>query len=115
MNTTHVKQVVLVTVIVAGGASGIAVAAASGASQAAPASTPTGGHAMQHQTPSDCIQRNGGDWNACNVGHSGRGDAPFRITRPRTPDECILINAGDYNACAVGNDSRGDLPYKPVR
>jgi hypothetical protein len=28
-------------------------------------------------TPDQCIQRNGGDYNACNVGNSGRGDLPY--------------------------------------
>ena len=31
-----------------------------------------------HRTPNDCIRLNGGDYNACNVGHSGRGDLPYR-------------------------------------
>jgi roadblock/LC7 domain-containing protein len=29
-------------------------------------------------TPNDCIKLNGGDFNACNVGNSGRGDLPYR-------------------------------------
>jgi hypothetical protein len=28
-------------------------------------------------TPDSCIERNHGDWNACNVGNSGRGDRPY--------------------------------------
>ena len=29
-------------------------------------------------TPTSCIELNHGDWNACNVGNSGRGDLPYR-------------------------------------
>jgi len=29
-------------------------------------------------TPNSCIELNGGDFNACNVGNSGRGDLPYR-------------------------------------
>jgi hypothetical protein len=29
-------------------------------------------------TPNDCIKLNGGDFNACNVGNSGRGDLPYQ-------------------------------------
>jgi hypothetical protein len=28
-------------------------------------------------TPNGCIAVNGGDWNACNVGHHGRGGQPY--------------------------------------
>jgi hypothetical protein len=40
-----------------------------------PMLSPLGGFA----SPSRCIQANGGDWNACNVGNSGRGDLPYRV------------------------------------
>jgi hypothetical protein len=29
-------------------------------------------------TPNQCIRLNGGDYNACNVGNSGRGDLPYQ-------------------------------------
>ena len=29
-------------------------------------------------TPNSCIERNDGDFNACNVGNSARGDLPHR-------------------------------------
>jgi hypothetical protein len=64
-------------------------------------------------TPDSCIELNQGDWNACNVGNSGRGDLPYKPTTstPNTPNECIELNQGDWNACNVGNSGRGDLPY----
>lgn len=34
----------------------------------------------RHTTPSQCIIRNGGDHNACNVGNSGRVDLPYQST-----------------------------------
>ena len=70
---------------------------------------------LRSDTPNSCIALNQGDWNACNVGNSGRGDLPYKpvASTPRTPNECIKINHGDWNACNVGNSGRGDLPYKP--
>jgi hypothetical protein len=66
---------------------------------------------QQPTTPNSCIERNQGDFNACNVGNSGRGDLPYRPTV--TPNSCIDLNQGDFNACNVGNSGRGDLPYRP--
>jgi hypothetical protein len=63
-------------------------------------------------TPNSCIELNHGDYNACNVGNSGRGDLPYRLVP--TPNSCIELNHGDFNACNVGNSGRGDLPYRPV-
>ena len=65
-------------------------------------------------TPDACITVNGGDWNACNVGNSGRGDLPFRPAVEYSPSQCIALNGGDWNACNVGNGGRGDLPYRPA-
>ena len=63
-------------------------------------------------TPNSCIARNHGDFTACNVGNSGRGDRSYRPVV--TPNSCIKLNRGDFNACNVGNSGRGDLPYRPV-
>jgi hypothetical protein len=65
-------------------------------------------------TPDSCIRMNHGDYNACNVGNSGRGDRPYRPVKVDTPNACVKRNHGDYNACNVGNSGRGDLPYRPV-
>jgi hypothetical protein len=62
-------------------------------------------------TPNACITVNGGDWNACNVGNSGRGDLPYRRPVGYSISQCIRRNGGDWNACSVGNRGRGDLPY----
>jgi hypothetical protein len=65
---------------------------------------------LRSDTPDSCIALNQGDWNACNVGNSGRGDQLHRsITN--TPNVCIALNQGDWNACNVGNSGRGDLLY----
>jgi hypothetical protein len=46
-------------------------AAAPSTASAQRADPPAGG------TPNSCIERNAGDWNACNVGNAGRGDLPY--------------------------------------
>ena len=72
---------------------------------AAPAGT--AGHARTTvTTPNQCVLVNGGDYDACNVGNSGRGDLPYRVARHATPNQCVLLNGGDYNACNVGNRGR---------
>ena len=40
-----------------------------------------GGSGGQASTPNGCIVLNGGDYNACNVGNSGRGDLPYGRVR----------------------------------
>jgi hypothetical protein len=75
-------------------------------------------------TPNSCIRANRGDYNACNVGNSGRGDLPYRpaaISRTasdtpvRTPNDCIRVNHGDWTGCNVGNTGAGDRPYRKAR
>ena len=51
-----------------------ALAAAGTAYATASAASPN----RQPNTPSQCIKLNGGDYTACNVGNSGRGDLPYR-------------------------------------
>ncbi len=74
------------------------------------ASTPSQ-ERQQAATPNSCIRLNHGDFNACNVANSGRGDLPYRPIA--TPNSCIRLNHGDFNACNVANSGRGDLPYRP--
>jgi hypothetical protein len=116
MNVNSAQRLALGVTLVATLSGGLALAAtsASGSTQK-PSSTPTSVLTGQPQTPNECIRLNGGDYNACNVGNSGRGDLPYKVIQPRTPNECILLNRGDYNACNVGNSGRGDLPYQPVK
>jgi hypothetical protein len=87
----------------------VALAAAGTAYNAASAATPN----PRPYTPNQCIRLNHGDYNACNVGNSGRGDLPYQRVA-NTPNDCIRLNHGDYNACNVGNSGRGDLPYEPI-
>jgi Ni,Fe-hydrogenase III small subunit len=63
MNAVHPNKI-LVAVFAACASGGI-FAAASVSALAAPV------------TPNSCITVNGGDYNACNVGNSGRGDLPY--------------------------------------
>jgi hypothetical protein len=53
-------------------------------------------------TPNACITVNGGDWNACNVGNSGRGDLPQLPPVGYSSNQCISRNEGDWNACNLG-------------
>ena len=62
-------------------------------------------------TPNACITVNGGDWNACNVGNSGRGDLPYQPPVGYSASQCISRNGGDWNACNLGDSGRDDLPY----
>jgi hypothetical protein len=56
-------------------------------------------------TPNGCIEVNGGDWNACNIGHSRRGDLPYLpLQAPaHSVARCIQRNVGDAPACLVGS------------
>lgn len=46
-----------------------------------PAPSPTAPAIGGFASPNRCIEINRGDWNACNVGNSGRGDLPYRVVR----------------------------------
>jgi roadblock/LC7 domain-containing protein len=81
---------------------------------ATPAPAPAPDHTSGPASPNQCILLNGGDYNACNVGHTGSGDQPYDVVKHHTPTDCILLNGGDYNACNVGNSGAGDKPYRPL-
>jgi hypothetical protein len=51
--------------------------------QPRPAPSPKSPRLGGFASPNRCIEINHGDWNACNVGNSGRGDLPYRIVRLR--------------------------------
>jgi hypothetical protein len=69
-------------IVLAAGAAVLAFGVAPSLASAWPTDTSSPG------TPNSCIARNQGDWNACNVGNSGRGDLPFKLI-PDTPNSCI--------------------------
>jgi hypothetical protein len=104
-----VKTLLVSSAAIAAVGSGVAVTSA-----ATPAPAPTPNHTSGPATPNECILLNGGDFNACNVGHTGSGDQPYDVVKHLTPSECILLNGGDFNACNVGNSGRGDKPYRLV-
>jgi hypothetical protein len=60
------------------------LALASGGLAASPSSNPshrpapTPAVSRPANTPDRCIRLNAGDYNACNVGNSGRGDLPYQ-------------------------------------
>jgi len=75
------KIVLSVTVLAVVATATVATTTGSQASAPKPASTSTAPF-----TPNDCVRRNGGDYNACNVGNSGRGDLPYQTVGPRLPE-----------------------------
>ena len=52
-------------------------------------------------TPDACIELNGGDLNACNVGHGARGDLPYAPAPGDGRSDCVRANHGDVLACSV--------------
>lgn len=66
--TTRTKVAVLAAL--AGASAAVAIPLSVNASASTPAH-----HVM---TPNECVQINQGDYVACNVGNSGRGDLPYR-------------------------------------
>ena len=68
------RLLILTAAAVTAATTGSALAGAAG-------NTPTpapSGPASRSWTPNDCIRLNHGDYQACNVGNSGRGDLPYR-------------------------------------
>jgi hypothetical protein len=63
------------------------------------------GDAAAAATPDSCVEVNGGDWNACNVGNRGPGDlVDLPVEAPaHSVTGCIQVNQGDAPACRVGS------------
>jgi hypothetical protein len=77
MNTSHARRYLIATTLLAATTAGALLTAtsSSGSTPAHPRSTST----SRTWSPNDCIRLNGGDYNACNVGNSGRGDLPYSV------------------------------------
>jgi roadblock/LC7 domain-containing protein len=82
MNTTS-KRFLIAATIVAATSTGVVAAAASTPRSAATHVHTTSGTTSGSWTPNDCVRANGGDYAACNVGNSGRGDLPYLVVRAR--------------------------------
>jgi hypothetical protein len=79
MNITYAHRLALGVTLVATLAGSLALAGTSASgSTATPAGTSISMRTGQRTTPNGCILLNGGDYNACNVGNSGRGDLPYK-------------------------------------
>jgi hypothetical protein len=74
MNTIRISTLA-VTATLALASGGLAASSSSNPSHR-PA--PTTAISRPGNTPDECIRLNAGDYNACNVGNSGRGDLPYR-------------------------------------
>jgi hypothetical protein len=72
---THAKTLAIATAFATLAAGGIAAATASPWQSGPGSPQPLG----PPHTPNQCIRLNGGDYNACNVGNSGRGDLPYQL------------------------------------
>ncbi len=77
MNTSYAKRYGVVTTLLAAATAGALLTAptSSGSAPARTGLTST----SRSWSPNDCIRINGGDYNACNVGNSGRGDLPYNV------------------------------------
>jgi hypothetical protein len=79
MNTTTKRIIISATLVAATSTSATFVAASSAGVEIKPVSPAPASRVVPYLTPDDCIRMNGGDYNACNVGNSGRGDLPYRL------------------------------------
>ena len=83
---TNAKRLIITATLVAATAATAASAPTSAAGlppQRAGGSSSSTAHRVW--TPDDCIRLNGGDFNACNVGNSGRGDLPYQPVSMSAP------------------------------
>jgi hypothetical protein len=74
MNNIRISTLFVTTTLAL--ASGGLASSPSGSTSHRPA--PTSAVSRPASTPNRCIRLNAGDYNACNVGNSGRGDLPYR-------------------------------------
>jgi hypothetical protein len=86
MSNNHAKRYLITATLVAAATAGALLdsspSSGSTPDPAGPASTST----SRPWTPNDCIRLNQGDYNACNVGNSGRGDRPYQApSQPHAP------------------------------
>lgn len=75
MSSIRTRRLAIIAALI-GATSGGAAFAATAVADSAPAAP---ARIQQHWTPNQCIQMNGGDYTACNVGNSGRGDLPYSV------------------------------------
>jgi roadblock/LC7 domain-containing protein len=96
---TNAKRLVITATLVGAASTAAAIlpASSSGMSVRQSGST-TSSPTTRSWTPNDCIKLNGGDFNACNVGNSGRGDLPYRpvdtsgsVSAVRLPKQFVRV------------------------
>lgn len=78
MNTSAKRLIITATLVAATSASAAVLSPAATGASSRQAPSSSGSRSSQGWTPNDCIRLNGGDFNACNVGNSGRGDLPYQ-------------------------------------
>jgi hypothetical protein len=97
------RRAIVIGALAASAAAGATFSAASGST---PSHTPT--------TPNECITLNGGDYNACNVGNTGRGDLPYQPASSPAPTDCVRHKYGDTDLCRAGDQARDNVPDRPA-
>ena len=78
MNTNAKRLVITATLIGAASTAAAIVPTSSSGMSVRQSGTTSNSSITRSWTPNDCIKLNGGDFNACNVGNSGRGDLPYQ-------------------------------------
>lgn len=77
MNASRTRRFVIIATLVGATSTGAALAATASADSPHRSVAPQHAPASKQWTPNDCVQMNQGDYVACNVGNSGRGDLPY--------------------------------------
>lgn len=75
---SNVKRIVVSAALVAAASATAAILSTSATGTGIRQGGPSSSTVHQTWTPNDCIRLNHGDFNACNVGNSGRGDLPYQ-------------------------------------
>jgi roadblock/LC7 domain-containing protein len=78
MNTNTKRVIITATLVAAASATAAIVPTQATGLSSRHGSTKSSSTSHRAWTPNDCIALNGGDFNACNVGNSGRGDLPYQ-------------------------------------
>lgn len=78
MNTNAKRFIISATLVAAASTAAAIVPAASSGMGSRHGGTTSNSTGSRSWTPNDCIRLNHGDFNACNVGNSGRGDLPYQ-------------------------------------
>jgi hypothetical protein len=83
MNASRIRRFVIAATIVGATSSGAVLASSAFADSPHRPAAPQHAPGSSQWTPNDCVRMNQGDYIACNVGNSGRGDLPYHTVSVR--------------------------------